>query len=108
MQNANAGKGSNQQEPTTIYEDESVLVIDKPIGWLVHDDGKGVFPTVVEWFLRHTPEARGVGEPATSTTGETLDRSGVVHRLDRETSGILVLAKLKRHTNFSSNNLRID
>lgn len=80
--------------PTIIYEDESVMVIDKPIGWLVHSDGFNVtVSTVVEWFLKRVPEARGVGEAGYSTQGDILDRSGVVHRLDRETSGVLILAK---------------
>lgn len=91
MQNANAAM---ELEPTVIYEDDDVLVINKPEGWMVHDDGKTVgIPVVVEWFLRRLPEAAGVGEPGYSVKGVALDRSGVVHRLDRETSGVLLLAK---------------
>lgn len=83
-----------QTEPTIIYEDDDVLIINKPEGWIVHEDGKttGV-PIVVEWFLERSPEAFGVGEPALAQNGQPLNRSGVVHRLDRETSGVLVLAK---------------
>jgi 23S rRNA pseudouridine1911/1915/1917 synthase len=80
-------------EPTVIYEDDVVLVINKPYGWLTHADGQSDAPTVVEWFLRRQPSAAGVGEPGYSRTGTELDRSGVVHRLDRETSGVLILAK---------------
>ena len=80
-------------EPTIVYEDESVLVIDKPIGWIAHEDGKTQAPTVVEWFLARTPEAKGVGEEGYAPDGAPLDRSGIVHRLDRDTSGILILAK---------------
>ncbi len=81
------------QEPETIFENEDVLVINKPEGWLTHEDGKTKAPTVVEWFLRGLPEAAGVGEPGLAKDGSALDRSGVVHRLDRETSGVLILAK---------------
>ncbi len=81
-------------EPTIIYEDEDVLVINKPEGWIVHEDGKtNDSPVVVEWFLQRTPEAIGVGEPGYSPDGTLLNRSGIVHRLDRETSGIIILAK---------------
>jgi len=80
-------------EPTILHESDDVLVINKPPGWLVHEDGFNDAPTVVEWFLGRTPEARGVGEPGQNAKGEELDRSGVVHRLDRETSGVLILAK---------------
>jgi 23S rRNA pseudouridine1911/1915/1917 synthase len=60
----------------------------------VHEDGKkDGSPTVVEWFVRRLPAAAGVGESGYSPQGELLDRSGVVHRLDKETSGILVLTK---------------
>ncbi|MCB9815225.1 RluA family pseudouridine synthase [Candidatus Nomurabacteria bacterium] len=80
-------------EPVVLYEDEDVLVINKPYGWLVHEDGHNEAPTVVEWFCGRVPLARGVGEPGLSSKGEALERSGVVHRLDRETSGVLILAK---------------
>ena len=93
MKDENAAE-ENRQEPTVIFEDGDVLVINKPIGWLTHDDGRpSEDSTVVEWFLQRTPEAAGVGEPAKGQKGEVLDRSGIVHRLDRETSGILILAK---------------
>lgn len=83
-------------EPTIIYEDTDVLVINKPEGWMVHEDGKeSDTPVVVSWFLKRCPEAEGVGEVGYSQKGVTLNRSGVVHRLDRETSGVLILAKNK-------------
>ncbi|MEK7462006.1 MAG: RluA family pseudouridine synthase [Patescibacteria group bacterium] len=82
------------KEPAILYEDNDVLVINKPEGWMVHGDGKTEnTPTVVEWFLCREPAAAGVGEPGYSVKGEILDRSGIVHRLDRETSGVLILAK---------------
>lgn len=91
MQNANA---ATVLEPTILYEDNDVLVINKPEGWMVHEDGKETdTPIVVEWFLRRLPEAAGVGEPAYAQNGTLLNRAGVVHRLDRETSGVLILAK---------------
>lgn len=78
---------------TILYEDAAVLVINKPPGLLVHEDGRGEAATVVDWFLGHAPEARGVGEPGSTHDGKVLERSGVVHRLDAETSGVLILAK---------------
>ena len=80
-------------EPKIIYEDEDVCVIDKPTGIMVHGDGRSTDPTVVDWFLARTPKARGVGEPGRAVDGTPLERSGVVHRLDRDTSGVLILAK---------------
>jgi len=84
-------------ELTILYESDDVLVIDKPVGLLVHADGKNTAaPTVVEWFLKHSPEAEGVGEQASDQAGNELDRSGIVHRLDRETSGVMILAKSQK------------
>lgn len=92
MKNAIDGQVS-KIEPTVLFESESVLVVSKPIGWLVHEDGKTDAPTMVDWFLSRTPEASGIGEEGSTKDGVPLNRSGVVHRLDRETSGVLVLAK---------------
>lgn len=87
-------------EPTVLYEDDDVLIIHKPYGWLTHEDGFTDSPTVVEWFLARVPEANGVGEEGYTKDGKVLNRSGVVHRLDRETSGILVLAKTQEAHQF--------
>jgi len=80
-------------EPTILHESDDVIVIDKPVGLLVHADGKTDAPTVVDWFLARCPDAQGVGEQANDQAGNELDRSGIVHRLDRETSGVMILAK---------------
>lgn len=80
-------------EPKIIFESADVMVIDKPSGLPVHGEGNDPEGTVVEWFLRHSPEAAGVGEPRVGKDGEEIERSGIVHRLDRETSGVMILAK---------------
>lgn len=80
-------------EPNILFENDDCVVINKPSGLMVHEDGHHEGETVVDWFLRQYPEARGVGEPGKNPKGKALERSGVVHRLDRETSGVLVLAK---------------
>ena len=78
---------------SVIFENDDVLVINKPVGLMVHEDGHHEGETVVDWFLARVPSALGVGEPQTSNNGEPLERYGVVHRLDTDTSGVLVLAK---------------
>jgi len=81
-------------EPEVIYEDDDVLVVNKPHGLLVHEDWvSGVGDTLVDWFLKRVPDAQGVGEVTEKPDGTRLERSGVVHRLDRETSGVMILAK---------------
>lgn len=94
MEKGNEGGGDKKYNDITIlYEDNDALVIDKPVGVMVHGDGRKTEPTVVDWFLARVPEAHGVGEPGVSQEGTPLERSGVVHRLDRETSGVLLFAK---------------
>ncbi len=80
-------------EPKILYEDDTMIVVNKPSGMIVHNDGRDVSPSVVDWFLLRAPSVRGVGEVGFTQDGAPLERSGVVHRLDRETSGVLVLAK---------------
>ena len=81
------------KEPEIIFENDDVLVVNKPAGLSVHGIGIDAAGTLVEWFLRRVPSAKDVGEPRIGTNTEELERSGVVHRLDRDTSGVMVLAK---------------
>jgi 23S rRNA pseudouridine955/2504/2580 synthase len=63
-----------------LFEDEHLLVVDKPAGVAVHG-GRGVSFGVIEQLRRARPEARFLE---------------LVHRLDKETSGVLLLAKKRR------------
>lgn len=97
------GSAGAENKITVLYEDEDCVVIDKPVGVMVHEDGVSEELTVVDWYLSRVPEARGVGESGTSPTGKELERSGVVHRLDRDTSGVLILAKTQEaHAHLKS------
>jgi 23S rRNA pseudouridine1911/1915/1917 synthase len=82
------------EDPVVIFENEELLVVNKPYGMLVHEDWQeSTSQTLVEWFLKRCPEAQDIGEETITPQGKKLERSGVVHRLDRETSGVMVLAK---------------
>lgn len=76
-----------------LYEDADCAVINKPPGLMVHSDGKAAGPFLADWVLEKYPEAASVGDPMTDGEGELLNRAGIVHRLDRETSGVLIIAK---------------
>ncbi|MBL7045139.1 MAG: RluA family pseudouridine synthase [Parcubacteria group bacterium] len=75
-----------------IFENDEVLVVDKPAGLVVHSDGKTDEPSLTDWVVKNYPSMVDVGEPA-QYNGKKIARPGVVHRLDRETSGVIVLAK---------------
>jgi 23S rRNA pseudouridine1911/1915/1917 synthase len=67
-----------------LYEDSDIVVIDKPAGMVVHPGAGHATGTVVNALLYHVEDLSGVG-------GEL--RPGIVHRLDRGTSGVMVAAK---------------
>ncbi len=70
-----------------VYEDDDLLVIDKPAGMVVHPSPGHDSGTLVHAVLHHCPQLEGVD-------GE--QRPGIVHRLDKETSGLIVVAKHDR------------
>jgi 23S rRNA pseudouridine1911/1915/1917 synthase len=80
-------------EITILFENDDAVVINKPEGLMVHNTEHSDESTVVDWFLQYFPQAKGVGEGQVSPKGKELERSGVVHRLDKETSGVMILAK---------------
>jgi len=67
-----------------VYEDPHVLVVDKPAGMVVHPGAGRSGGTLAAAILAHAPTTAGVGGPR---------RPGIVHRLDKDTSGLLVVAK---------------
>ena len=88
----------NLESVTILYEDRDVLVVNKPAGLVVHADGRTEEPTVVDWILARYPELRDIGEQShnsrfTIHESPAASRPGIVHRLDRETSGALIIAK---------------
>jgi 23S rRNA pseudouridine1911/1915/1917 synthase len=80
-----------------LYEDKNFLAIDKPAGVAVHSDGKSKKPTIADWVLSNYPSTKNVGEALVlereGGKKEKILRPGIVHRLDRETSGVLLIAK---------------
>lgn len=76
-----------------LYEDESLIIINKPAGLVVHPaPGHGV-GTLVHGLLYHCPDLAGIGG---------VQRPGIVHRLDKDTTGALVVAK----TDFAHQHLQ--
>ena len=70
-----------------VHEDEDVLVVDKPAGMVVHPGAGHADATLAAAALAHAPEIATVGGAR---------RPGIVHRLDKDTSGLLVVAKTQR------------
>ena len=79
--------------PSIVYEDSNLLVINKPYGLIVHPkNATDEQESVTSWVSKNYPEIETVGEPFIAS-GTPLPRCGIVHRLDKDTSGLLVIAK---------------
>ncbi len=80
--------GSNPIPPTMdlkiIYEDNDLLVVDKPAEVVVFPEGTVTEKTLLDYLIEQKPGLKSVGE---------TPRYGVVHRLDKDTSGVLLVAK---------------
>jgi 23S rRNA pseudouridine1911/1915/1917 synthase len=95
----------NLPEPKVLYKDENVIAIDKPAGLMVHSArvaegkrGKGfqgriAEPTLVDWLLARYPEIKTVGD-------DPVTRPGIVHRLDKETSGVILIARTQAYFEY--------
>ena len=72
---------------SVVYEDEDIIVIDKPAGMVAHPAPGHRLDTVANALLARLPDIEGVGDE---------QRPGIVHRLDMDTSGLMVAAKNRR------------
>ena len=87
-------------EPTVIYENEDFLAINKPAGLMVHQarinsrkKQREKEPTLVDWLLVRYPEIKNIGD-------DIALRPGIVHRLDKETSGIILIPKNQKYFEY--------
>lgn len=80
-----------------VHEDDEIIVIDKPAGLVVHPAPGHYTGTLVNALLHHVKDFKGI-------SGQL--RPGLVHRLDMETSGLLVVAKSERALNFLSEEMK--
>lgn len=85
---------SQDFSPVIVYEDKDIVAVNKPAGLLVHharisrvrmDDGRGE-QTLSDYMAKRYPEILRVGD-------KPAERPGIVHRLDRGTSGVIILAR---------------
>jgi len=75
----------------TAYEDENVLIVDKPAGIIVFPEEPSETKTFIDYIIEAFPYIKDVGDPP---------RYGIVHRIDKDTSGILIIAKNNKEFEF--------
>lgn len=81
-----------------VFENDDLLVVDKPAGMVVHPAAGHSSGTLVNAMLGYSPDIEGIG-------GE--ERPGVVHRLDKDTSGLIMLAKNERAHRWLQDQFRL-
>lgn len=78
---------------SVVYEDSDIIIIDKPSGLITHQKNiEDKQPSVVDWVIANYPELKNIGEPFIAS-GAEVPRAGILHRLDKDTSGLLLIAK---------------
>ncbi len=86
-----------------LYEDTNILAIEKPAGISVHADGRSKVKTIADWVLKNYPKMKNVGENEVfehKKIKTEIKKPGIVHRLDRDTSGVMLLAKNEKAYQF--------
>ncbi|MGB8252865.1 MAG: RluA family pseudouridine synthase [Anaerolineaceae bacterium] len=83
---------------TVLFENEDLMVVDKPAGMVVHPGAGHASHTLVNAALAHAPDMAGI-------SGEI--RPGVVHRLDKDTSGLILIAKNDRTLQYLQEQFKI-
>ena len=83
--NNNLKPSSYNLIPNLLFENNNFLIIEKPIGLLVHPTDIGEKNTLVDWLVKKYPKIKEVGEQKY--------RAGIIHRLDKDVSGIMVVVK---------------
>lgn len=92
----------SSSEPRVIYEDDGLVAVIKPAGLLVHlapvraDNKNFAQATLVDWLRARYPEVNKVGD-------DPKTRPGLVHRLDKDTSGIMIVARRQEDFEYLKN-----
>lgn len=83
-----------------IYKDKNFIAVDKPAGLLVHQAGNSKHEarnskphTLVDWLIKKFPEIKKVGD-------DRKIRPGIVHRLDKDTSGVILIARNQKYFEY--------
>lgn len=87
----NEAQKNGSDEPEIIDETDDYLVINKPAGLVVHEAPGLTAPTLTDWLVKKYPAIKNVGDD--------VKRPGIVHRLDKDVSGLMVIAKNQKTFN---------
>ncbi|MFH1346971.1 MAG: RluA family pseudouridine synthase [Spirochaetota bacterium] len=96
-----------QNEPFIIYKDKNFLAVYKPAGLLVHpvkvsSSKFQASSALTDWLLENFPEVKNVGDSSIGL-GQANLRPGIVHRLDKDVSGIMLVARNQKYFKYLKN-----
>lgn len=89
-----------------LYEDENYIALNKPAGLQVHPDKYDTGETLVSWMQEKFPQLESVGGVFVCGESKTVPRYGIIHRLDKETSGIIWVAKNQQAFEYLQGQIR--
>lgn len=93
LQELNSIKQDLFQQVKIIFEHKDFLIIDKPAGLLVHKTNNHNSYSLVDFLITKYPDIEGVIDSNQSQEANLQNRYGIVHRIDKDTSGLLVIAR---------------
>jgi len=79
-----------------LYQDKNLIAINKPAGLLVHPTATNTEKTLTDWLIKKYPEIKNVGD-------DPKNRPGIVHRLDKDTSGIIIVPRNQKYFEYLKN-----
>ena len=79
-----------------LYQDKNLIALNKPAGLLVHPTATGKEKTLSDWLIKKYPEIKNVGD-------DPKNRPGIVHRLDKDTSGIIIVPRNQKYFEYLKN-----
>lgn len=85
-----------QNQIRVIYGDKNFLAVYKPANLLVHSTANSNEPTLIDWLIKNYPEIKKVGD-------EPKIRPGIVHRLDKDVSGVILIPRNQKYFEYLKN-----
>lgn len=90
-------KTNPEKTPNILIKEKDYLVIEKPAGLLVHSTHETHTElTLVDWLIKKFPGIKKVGDPVSLLKEENIFRPGILHRLDRDVSGLMIVARTQK------------
>lgn len=90
-----------------LFEDENYIVLNKPAGLQIHPGKEVGAYTLVDWVKEHFPKLESIGGQFEFGEGGLVSRFGIVHRLDKDTSGAILIAKNKQAFEYLQGQIRV-